>query len=287
MSTATLDTTSSRQDRRSPSSSSAAASAKTPFLNWTFLKLEILRTLRDPSALVFILVLPTSMYILFGAMMSYGTYDAGAGKGNITMSIMITMACYGAVIATSGIGSTSGLERMQGWGRQLAITPMTNTQYILNKGIVASVLATLTVAFVYAVGYFTGAKADLSVWILSFIIAAIGSFMFALYGLFFGLITRSESAAGISGGLLAILGFFGNMFIPLTGTLLTIAKFTPLYGYSMLARFPLTDGYTIQDSTTGAMSIEPLWQSVANVVAWTVIFGALAWWASRKSTARQ
>ena len=61
------------------------------------------------------------------------------------------------------------------------------------------------------------------------------------------------------------MAFLGNIFVPLTGTMLAIAKFTPLYGYVALARYPLTEGYQVDGSH------EPLWIAVTNVTVWAVI----------------
>ena len=47
-----------------------------------------------------------------------------------------------------------------------------------------------------------------------------------------------------------ILAFLGNIFFPLSGVMLTIAKFTPLYGYVALARYPLTEGHLRTATTT-------------------------------------
>ena len=52
----------------------------------------------------------------------------------------------------------------------------------------------------------------------------------------------------------------------MSGFMLDLGRFTPLYGYVALARFPLTDGYL----PVGGR--DPLWLPVANVLAWTVIF---------------
>ena len=75
---------------------------------------------------------------------------------------------------------------------------------------------------------------------------------------------------GAASGSLVIFAFLGNLFIPLSGPMLTIAKFTPLYGYSGLARYPLSEGY-LADGTQ-----DPLWLLVANVVVWLAVFGSLA-----------
>ena len=53
---------------------------------------------------------------------------------------------------------------------------------------------------------------------------------------------RSEAAISGASGSVVVLSFLGNIFFPLSGTLLAIAKWTPLYGYVSLARYPVTEG---------------------------------------------
>ena len=85
---------------------------------------------------------------------------------------------------------------------------------------------------------------------------------------------------------MVILGFLGNIFFPLSGTLLTIAKFTPLYGLFSLARYPVSGG-DILDGTTGELVFEPLWVPLANVAGWLVLLAAVAILLVRRSRMRQ
>lgn len=47
-----------------------------------------------------------------------------------------------------------------------------------------------------------------------------------------------------------------------------------------------TEGVTI-DTTTGALLDQPLWQPLANVVVWTLIFALLATWLVPRGRSRQ
>ena len=74
--------------------------------------------------------------------------------------------------------------------------------------------------------------------------------------------------------------------MPLSGTLLDIARFTPLYGYVSLARRPITEGYVMTQQGT-MPEVEPLWISVTNLVVWGVIFAVVAVLLVRRSRGRQ
>jgi len=147
-------------------------------------------------------------------------------------------------------------------------------------------VAAMTISIVYLIGALTGASAPWHVWVVSGIVLVLGAMTFAFYGLGFGLAFRSEAAVSAAGGALVIMAFFGNLFVPLTGWQLTVAKFTPLYGYVSLARRALTGGATI-DPDTGDLIPEALWPVLANVGFWTVVFGAVAISLVRSGRGRQ
>ncbi|QNF95298.1 ABC transporter permease [Janibacter sp. YB324] len=251
-------------------------------MNPTIVMLELKRMARDYVGLFFIAGLPAFMYVIFGVSQAFGDQDIG--RGNVSLYIMISMAVYGAVTATVSIGGGAAVERMQGWGRQLGLTPLRDAAYVATKAVVALAIACIPIALIYGIGATTGAKGEWQVWLYSAVIVLLGALVFALYGLVFGLAFRSESAVGAASGSLVIFAFLGNIFIPLSGVMLTIAKFTPLYGFVSLARYPLTEGYGIDGNETVH---EALWIPVANVAVWTIILATLTVFLVRRSRGRQ
>lgn len=253
-------------------------------LNLTYLKMELRRILRDPVSLFFTAGLPVFFYVIFGAVQDYGSVDIG--NGNVAMMIMVSMAAYGAVSATVAIGGMAAVERMQGWGRQLGLTPISDGGYVLVKIALALCVTLIPVGLVFLVGAVTGAEATWAAWLLSGLALVAGATLFSLYGLCFGLAFRSEAAISAAGGSVVILGFLGNIFFPLSGWMLTVAKFTPLYGFVGLAKYPITEGW-VMDGTDGGLTHEPLWIPLANVSAWLVIFAVTALLLVRRSRGRQ
>ena len=248
-------------------------------MNATFTLLEMRRITRDWSGMFFTAVLPAFFYLVFGSTVDNKSQTIG--NGNVAMYVMISMAAYGAVTATTSIGGNAAVERVQGWGRQLGLTPLADSSYIAMKALIAMTVAAVPILLTYVLGAATGAKGSVGAWAISAALVLAGSCVFALYGLLVGTAFRSEAAVGAAAGSLVIFAFLGNLFIPLSGVLLTIAKFTPLYGYAALARYPLTDGY-LPDGTK-----DPLWLPVTNVLAYTVVFGLLATWLVRHGRERQ
>ncbi len=253
-------------------------------MNMTYYRLELRRLRRDYVTMFFTAGLPAFLYIIFGASPEYGAEPIR--DGNVAMWVMIAMAAYGAVTATTGIGGMAAVERMQGWSRQLGLTPLTDGGYIRVKAATSLTVAAIPITLVYIIGAFTGARAPLSVWFISAAVLFVGAGTFALYGLSFGLAFRSEAAVSAAGGSLVILSFLGNIFVPVSGWQLTLAKFTPLYGYVSMARRALTGGGTI-NTDTGELIPVPLWQPMTNVVVWTTVFAIVAVVLVSRGRARQ
>jgi ABC-2 type transport system permease protein len=241
----------------------------------TYARLDLRRQLRDRIGMFFIVGLPTFMFVVFGL----GSQDA-VGSGNVAMYVMISMAAYGAVTATTGVAGSAATEQVMGWGRQLGLTPMRPIGFVAVKAGVAMSVALMPVTLIFAIGAVTGARGDWSDWLLAAAIVWLGSALFAIYGLAICLVFRGPNAPGIASGMIVVMAFLGNVFTPMSGFMLDLGRLTPLYGYAALARFPLTEGWL----PVGGR--DPLWLPVANVLGWTVIFSLLALWGVRRSRAR-
>lgn len=249
----------------------------------TLLRLELRRILRDPVTLFFTIGLPGFLFLIFGTSEAYA--DERIGNGNVGMAIMIAMAAYGAVTATVGLGGMAAVERSQGWGRQLGLTPLRDSSFVAVKVALASIIALAPIALIFALGTVTGAQGDAGAWLLSAVVLVAGSLVFALYGLCFGLTFRSEAAISGASGSIVVLSFLGNIFFPLSGTLLAIAKWTPLYGYVSLARYPLTEGWIVTGE--GPPVHEALWIPVVNLLVWTLVLAVAATLLVRRGRSRQ
>ncbi|MFT4258145.1 ABC transporter permease [Microbacterium sp.] len=249
-------------------------------LSPTMLRIEAIRQLRNPYTLAFTLAMPVAMYLLFGASMGYGKLSVG--HGNASFYVMVSMAAYGTAVAMSSLTSLAATEAKQGWGRQLAMSPLTATGYAQTKLLTAVAYAALSLVAVFVAGMLTGAEAD-AVWrwfAAAGIILGLG-LIYGLWGLGVGLFFSGDSATALASISMTFFAFFGNVFMPLEGVMLDIARFTPLYGFVALSRWPLTEGRL----TTG--QTDEVWMLVLNVVVWVVLFAALVVAGARRSRARQ
>ena len=253
-------------------------------MNTTYTLLELRRVFREPATLFFVAALPAFLYVVFGASQEYA--DEPMLHGNVALFIMIGMAAYGAVTATNGIGGMAAVERMQGWGRQLGLTPMRDVEYVAIKAVVAIVVAGIPVVAIYGLGALTGAEGTATAWVLSGVVVLVGATTWALFGLAVGTAFRTESSVSAASGMLVVFSFLGNLFFPLTGLWLEIARFTPLYGYAALARYPVNEGRSADDHGN-AIVPDPLWLPALNVAVWTILFALVAVWLVRRGRARQ
>jgi ABC-2 type transport system permease protein len=237
--------------------------------------LELRRTMRNRRTVMLTLILPPLFYILFGTNTEYRRQSIGHG-GNVTGYVLISMAVYGAMIATTTGGARVSIERAAGWSRQLRLTPLHPAAYVAVKIVLAMITGLVSVAVVLVVGVFTGARLPMHAWIECGLLSWACALVFAAFGLFMGYLLPSENVMQVLGPILAVLAFAGGLFTPLDDLghiFATVAKFTPAYGVGAVVRYPLTHEGNI-------------WVAALNAIAWTLVFAAGAMWRFRRDTAR-
>lgn len=250
---------------------------------WTYLRVELLATLRRADTLFFTILMPLGMYLLFGKMSEFQT--TSIGHGNVTAGIMTNMSTYSAAIAATSIAAAAAVEQAGGWGRQIALTAGGMRSYVITKLLTAVTISVIPVVLIFSAGALTGAVIDSPArWAASFALALVAAVPFSCFGLAVGLWVPSNTAVGVAGSSVSVLAFLGNLFMPLSGALFAIAHYTPLYGPGTLALRPLSGD--VVATMTGTVS-EPAWYCLANLGTWTSVFILLCLAARRRSTVRQ
>ncbi|MFT3714573.1 MAG: ABC transporter permease [Gordonia sp. (in: high G+C Gram-positive bacteria)] len=242
----------------------------------TYFRFDLKRVLRNRRALIFTVVMPAVLYLVFGATQSG---DTKVGSGNVAFYVLVGMVVYGSVIAAASNAASVSLEQQAGWTRTLMMTPLRPSGYVATKVAVALTMGALPAIVLAIAGNLTHAHAPAGVWVACLLIAWLGSAVFAAFGLALGSIFKSDGVMQVMGGLLALLAFAGNVFVPLKDTMPTIAEFTPMFGIVTLARYPLDHGMTAYDQHIA------LWIPIVNLIVWALIFtGAAAFFYSRSTT---
>ena len=131
---------------------------------------------------------------------------------------MICMAVYGAMIATTSGGGVVAIERALGWSRQLRLTPLTRRAYVADQDAHRDGPRRCSR---WPSSFVVGARQrapQMPGWTsgsLSALVAWLGSLVFAAFGLFIGYLLPSENVMQFIGPVLALLAFFGGLFVPL------------------------------------------------------------------------
>src|SRR5699024_481340 len=115
-STASADFLASLDERRAPSLGGFSA---------TLLRLELIRKLRTRRTLIFTMIMPAVFYLIFG-LTNKGQM---LGDTDAALYISVSLAAYGAMVATTTGGAQVAVERALGWSRQLALTPLHPAAY--------------------------------------------------------------------------------------------------------------------------------------------------------------
>ena len=252
----------------------------------TYLWLDLFRSLREPANLFFVVTFPLAMYLVFGRLnASAGNYGPHA-HGNVSASVMLAMASFSACLGATSASASAAVEQSAGWGRQMAVTGQGLRGYLVVKTGTAVGTAALPVIVVLTAGAFTDSQMEGWAWATSPVVCLLGVLPFVLWGLAAGMWLPSSASIGIATSLVTLFAFIGNAFMPLNHTLMTISRFTPMYGSTALARWPLGEGWVyVSDRPAGVQ--DPPWMPLANLVVWTLIFGLLVIGARRRATRRQ
>lgn len=237
----------------------------------SYLWCELRRPMRR-SNLIFNLALPAVLYL---ALFRTGPSDANLPGGNFALWMMIGIAVYGSAAASTSAAASIAMEKASGWMRTMRLTPLSTAGYVLTKIAGAMTMSILPVGVAGLLGLLTGARGTAAAWACGLGGAWASSAIFSALGLAIGLALRAEVVIHVPGLVITALAFLGNLFIPLSGTMLTIGRFTPMYGAATIARWGLTGGSSF------SADHDSLGWAVVNAACWLVGF---ALWAARRFT---
>lgn len=199
--------------------------------------------LREPTALLFSVLMPVGFYALFTSIFGGGTAEGGGLPYAAT-----SLATYGAfgvvsvMLLNPGIGVAE--DRTRGWLRvkMVSATP-------IGVSLAARVIAALP----YALGVIVAMSAaslliagpvlGLGTWIRLVAVLVVGSLPFALFGLAVGFVASSNAAAAILNAVLFPMVLASGLWIPLEimpAWVQAVAPFLPTYHLARLAQAQLT-----------------------------------------------
>ena len=242
-------------------------------MNPTYLRTEILRLVRNRRVVIFSILMPAILLLVFGGLYKGDTLNGA----NIGAYLMVSMGLFGSMSAAIGSGGSIAVERGIGWNRQLRLTPLTPRSYVLTKVILALLVALPPLLITYVVGVLAlGVRLPATTWLVIAVSSWLGSLPFAALGLIVGYLAKPDSVQQVSALLFLLLAAFGGIWVPIEqmpSLMHRIAEWTPAYWVGLVARSPLF--HTAFN-----------FQAVAILAAWTVGLGLIALSRFRADTAR-
>ncbi|MEU2129673.1 ABC transporter permease [Streptomyces sp. NPDC018352] len=235
---------------------------------YRYIVLEIRRTLRDSSFLIFGTAMPVMMYLLFTNI------GGGTDVDGWKTASMVGMAAYGALGSAMSIGTGVASDKTLGWLEQLRVTPLSPSQAVVGRAISGSVTVLPTIFTVLlAGGLVNGVRLDAWQWIALAVLLWIGALPFTMLGLGNGYRLTPQGTGVVNVACLMGFGIVGGLWFPLEllpGWLRSIGRFTPANRFADLG-WATTEGHA------------PGVGTVAVLGAWLLLFGTYAVISYRRS----
>ncbi|MEU8843756.1 ABC transporter permease [Streptomyces roseus] len=233
-----------------------------------YVRLEVRRTLRDTSFVVFGIGMPVLMYLLFTNI------GSGADTGDWKTSSMVAMAAYGALGAALGTGTGVAEDKGIGWLRQLRVTPMTPRQVVIGRALTGSVTVLPAVAAVLAAGAFVnGIRLEAWQWAAVALVLWLGALPFTLLGIGNGYRLTAQTTGLVNVGCGLALSIVGGLWFPaelFPHWLRSLSDFTPTRRFAEMGQSLAAGG-------------APGPAAVAVLAVWALLFAAYAVLSYRRS----
>jgi ABC-2 type transport system permease protein len=200
-----------------------------------YLRLELRRMARTPGFLIFTVVMPLVMYLVFTNLGSL----TGQDREHAALYAMVSVGGYGAIGALLNYASGVVGDRTTGWLRQLRLTPLSPLRVVVAKGIAGMVLAVPPIAAMcVAAALINGVRLPAGEWALVVLLLWAGAAPFVLLGLGIGYLCTAQTVQPAN--FLAYFGMslLGGLWLPLDvfpPALRAVGRFMPTHGYADLA----------------------------------------------------
>jgi ABC-2 type transport system permease protein len=223
-------------------------------------KLEVIRMRRNKRYLLFTIGLPVVLYLSVGRQTSALAYGV-----SFQAYYMVAMASIGSFSgALTGNSQRIAQERKDGWIRQLRLTPLPASSYVIAKVFASMATTVPAIVIVLALGRYYG-NVHLAGWKFLVIGLAVwlASLTFAALAVALGYRFTPDSVQPVAMLVYFVMSILGGLWFPLGGTLRDIAKALPTYQVTQFAADVISKG---------SFSITP----IVIVLAWFAGFIVLA-----------
>jgi ABC-2 type transport system permease protein len=187
---------------------------------------ELLRLTRNRRYFIFTVGFPVVLYLLLGKQVKTSAYGISWGA-----YYMVAMAMFGAFSgALTGNAQRISQEKKDGWIRQLRLTPLPASAYVVSKVIVSMATTVPSILVVLLLGRFYGGV-HLAAWQWLAVAAVVwfGATIFAALAVAIGYRYQPDQVQPISIVLYFFFAILGGLWFPLGGFLQKAGEFTPTY----------------------------------------------------------
>jgi len=240
--------------------------------NLTYLRFELLRTLRNYRFLIFSLGFPLILFLTI----------AGAHKNlkldgiSFPLYYLSGMTAWGTMSAVISSGARIAQERTVGWTRQLRVTPLKTSDYFLAKVLSGYLMALLNIVVLALAGTLIAVRLSAAQWLTMLGLILVGLIPFAILGILLGHLLTVDTLGPVIGGGTSLLALVGGAYGQLAtgGPFLAVVKYIPSYWLVQAGRSALGGGNA--------------WPTQAWIVlaAWSLILARVAARVFRRDTAR-
>jgi ABC-2 type transport system permease protein len=221
---------------------------------------EISRLRRNRRYLITSLALPIILYLLVGTHAKGNVY--GVKFAAYYMVAMATFGSFSGALMNNAVRISQ--ERKEGWIRQLRLTPLPPSAYVVAKLIAAMAISIPSVVIVLLLGRFVGnVHMPAGAWISIAVVVWLGALIFAALAVAIGYRLQPDQVQPIATLIYFVFIILGGVFFPFGGTLQKVGEFTPTY-----------EAVKISTDLVGGASVSA--GMVAGMVVWLAIFVGLA-----------
>jgi ABC-2 type transport system permease protein len=245
---------------------------------WMEAKSEFLKLLRMRVYSVSTVLFPLMFYCFFGLAMGRTPMQGAAMP--MARYLLATYGAFGVVGATLyAFGIGVAVERGLGWLELKRASPMPAAAYFVAKGVVSITFGAIVVALLFALGAaFGDVRMPALQWLTLGGSLIAGALPFCALGLAIGSFAGPNSAPATVNMIYMPSAFLAGLWIPiefLPAALRHIAPFLPTYHFAQIALGVLHA--PTQGTTMG---------HIGALVAFTVIFAAIAWVGNSREEAK-
>lgn len=244
-------------------------------MNIRYFGLELGRQMRNARSLVFTFAIPILLLVVFG-----GAYGGGFDKVVHLPWIVVTTVQeggYAAMMAALAQAFTIVNERSVGWNRQLRITPLTGTGYLVSKVSATLAVGLLAILVIFGVSILgMHAQLSLGAWVMAGLGLWLGTIPFSLIAIFIAQFAKPSFAQPLFMITFLGLAILGGLWIPLDimpHWVTDFAQVVPSYWLNRVGQMGA--------SLSGNIGIPTL-----ILGAWTAALAALIAWRYRRDSAR-